>query len=110
MPTETRTVSFNRWKDSTKEDCDLLRSLRPCSRDFIADNALNLLTQLDDTPVGFKINRYQHSLQSATRALREGADDETVVCALPGHGSELDEFECDRELVNAGGAWTVKAI
>jgi len=35
---------------------------------------------------------------------------ETVVCVLPGHDSELDEFDCDRELVNAGGTWAVKAL
>ena len=35
---------------------------------------------------------------------------ETVVCVLPGHESEIDEFHCDRELVEQGGQWTVQAI
>lgn len=35
---------------------------------------------------------------------------ETVVCMLPGHESEVDEFRCDRELVQVAGKWTVKAI
>ena len=35
---------------------------------------------------------------------------ETVVCVLPGHESEIDEFHCDRELVEQGGGWTVQAI
>jgi ATP phosphoribosyltransferase regulatory subunit len=35
---------------------------------------------------------------------------ETVVCVLPGHDSEIDEFHCDRELVERGGQWTVQAI
>lgn len=35
---------------------------------------------------------------------------ETVVCMLPGHESEVDEFHCDRELVQVAGKWTVKAI
>jgi ATP phosphoribosyltransferase regulatory subunit len=35
---------------------------------------------------------------------------ETVVCVLPGHESELDEFECDRELAGSGGSWAVKAL
>lgn len=35
---------------------------------------------------------------------------ETVVCVLPGHESEVDEFQCDRELVRDGGKWVVKAI
>jgi len=35
---------------------------------------------------------------------------ETVVCVLPGHESEVDEFHCDRELALAAGQWVVKAI
>ena len=35
---------------------------------------------------------------------------ETVVCVLPGHESEVDEFHCDRELVLASGQWVVQAI
>jgi ATP phosphoribosyltransferase regulatory subunit len=35
---------------------------------------------------------------------------ETVVCVLPGHDSEIDEFHCDRELVEHGGQWRVQPI
>lgn len=35
---------------------------------------------------------------------------ETVVCILPGHESEVDEFDCDRELVQVAGQWVVQAI
>jgi ATP phosphoribosyltransferase regulatory subunit len=35
---------------------------------------------------------------------------ETVVCSLPGHESEIDEFQCDRELSELAGQWIVKAI
>ncbi|MEJ7932014.1 ATP phosphoribosyltransferase regulatory subunit [Ramlibacter sp. AN1015] len=35
---------------------------------------------------------------------------ETVVCVLPGHESEIDEFDCDRELTAQGGAWAVRAL
>ena len=47
-------------------------------------------------------------LQAAIAALRDGG--ETVVCALPGHDSEIDEFHCDRELVERAGQWHVQAI
>lgn len=50
-------------------------------------------------------------LREAVAALR--AQGHTVVCALPGHGHEVDEFHCDRELVpDAGqaGAWTVRTL
>jgi ATP phosphoribosyltransferase regulatory subunit len=35
---------------------------------------------------------------------------ETVVCILPGHNSEIDEFQCDRELSEVAGQWVVKVI
>ena len=48
------------------------------------------------------------SLAQAIAALR--AQGETVVCVLPGHESEVDEFHCDRELVLKAGQWVVQAI
>ena len=47
-------------------------------------------------------------LRMAISALR--AQGETVVCALPGHDSEVDEFHCDRELIQVAGQWVVKAV
>jgi len=47
-------------------------------------------------------------LRAAIAALRGRG--ETVVCVLPGHESEVDEFHCDRELAQAAGQWVVKAI
>jgi ATP phosphoribosyltransferase regulatory subunit len=47
-------------------------------------------------------------LRKAITALR--ADGETVVCVLPGHESEVDEFDCDRELIDVAGQWTVQAV
>ena len=48
------------------------------------------------------------ALRSAIAALR--AQGETVVCALPGHDHEEDEFHCDRELVEFAGSWHVQTI
>lgn len=50
-------------------------------------------------------------LRDAVAALR--AEGHTVVCALPGHEHEVNEFHCDRELVPdpaRAGAWTVKSL
>jgi ATP phosphoribosyltransferase regulatory subunit len=47
-------------------------------------------------------------LRAAISALRKLG--ETVVCVLPGHESEVDEFQCDRELIQAAGQWVVKSI
>jgi ATP phosphoribosyltransferase regulatory subunit len=35
---------------------------------------------------------------------------EIVVCSLPGHEHEVDEFNCDRELVQVAGQWIVQAL
>jgi ATP phosphoribosyltransferase regulatory subunit len=48
------------------------------------------------------------SLREAVRRLR--ADGHAVVCALPGHEHEAEEYECDRELVAVGGRWVVRAL
>ena len=47
-------------------------------------------------------------LRQAVAALREQG--ETVVCVLPGHESDVDEFDCDRELVHVAGRWVVRAL
>lgn len=47
-------------------------------------------------------------LRAAIAALRRQG--ETVVCVLPGHESEVDEFHCDRELQQIAGQWLVLAI
>jgi ATP phosphoribosyltransferase regulatory subunit len=47
-------------------------------------------------------------LRTAIASLRSRG--ETVVCVLPGHESEVDEFRCDRELAQAAGQWVVKPL
>merc|ERR1711874_710248 len=41
---------------------------------------------------------YQHNLQSATRAMRDGADKETIVCALFHDVGELLSPRCHGEI------------
>jgi len=47
-------------------------------------------------------------LREALRQLR--GQGETVVCAMPGHESEVDEFNCDRELVHVVDKWVVRDL
>jgi len=47
-------------------------------------------------------------LRAAVRRLREQG--ETVVCVLPGHEHEGQEFACDRELVAANDRWSVRPL
>ena len=48
------------------------------------------------------------ALRSAVRRLHEAG--ETVLCILPGHDHEGEEFACDRELVAMAGQWVVRAV
>jgi ATP phosphoribosyltransferase regulatory subunit len=48
------------------------------------------------------------SLRAAVRKLRE--DGETVLCVLPGHENEGQEFDCDRELVAIDQHWVLRAL
>lgn len=50
----------------------------------------------------------QPALRAAIAELRRQG--ETVVCVLPGHESEVDEFHCDRELAALGGGWSVRPL
>jgi ATP phosphoribosyltransferase regulatory subunit len=52
--------------------------------------------------------RDDDSLRLAVSALRGMG--ETVICILPGHESEADEFACDRELVLVDSKWIVKNL
>jgi ATP phosphoribosyltransferase regulatory subunit len=47
-------------------------------------------------------------LRAAIRSLRGQGD--TVVCILPGHEHEGEEFDCDRELVAVDGRWVLRAL
>ena len=47
-----------------------------------ADRLLAALRALGEDPGGFAVDRLEHSLQTATRAHRDGRDEEYVVCAL----------------------------
>jgi ATP phosphoribosyltransferase regulatory subunit len=52
--------------------------------------------------------RNDASLSRAIATLR--SQGEVVVCVLPGHESEVDEFHCDRVLLEVAGQWVVQAI
>jgi predicted HD phosphohydrolase len=78
-----KTVSFTQMKDGTKEDYLLLQELE---KPFIAMTADRIMRELahqaDDTLSGYQVTRLQHALQAATRALRDGADEDWICAAL----------------------------
>ena len=75
-------VSYIRMEDGTKEDYLLLKELHKPFHAATVDRVLGHLELLHDSYAGEQVDRYEHSLQTATRAHRDGADDETVVAAL----------------------------
>ena len=76
------TVSFTRMADGTAEDYELLAKAEDELAAGVADRVLEQLRALESSFGGYKVDRLEHSLQCATRARRDGADDETIAAAL----------------------------
>ena len=75
-------TTFTRMQDATKDD---YRIIGRHSLEFfggLPDRVLDHLRLLDSDTGGYAVTRLTHSLQTATRAQRDGRDDEYVVCAL----------------------------
>ncbi len=75
-------VNWTRMEDGTQEDWDLLCRLEEKFNEDLVDRILAQLKSLDVDWGGYRVTRYVHSLQSATLAHRDGADEEMVVAAL----------------------------
>lgn len=74
-------VQFTAMVDGTQSDYDIIFADEATKTGQFAERVLDWLQQLDcDSP--YHVTRLGHSLQTATRAERDGADDETIVCAL----------------------------
>ena len=79
----SKTVSFTAMKDGTREEYALLARLEKLFLALTADRVLDELRRADEVTLeGYKISRLAHGLQSATRAMRDGADIDWVVGAL----------------------------
>jgi predicted HD phosphohydrolase len=76
------TVAFTRMEDGTAEDYALLDRYEEGYVASLPDRLLDSLDKLKNSLAGYQVSRYEHSLQSATRALRDGRDEEYVVAAL----------------------------
>ena len=75
-------VTFTKMKDGTREDYDFLTRHEVAHTKGTADRLLAALVDLDEGLSGYQITRLGHSLQSATRATRDGADIDWIVSAL----------------------------
>jgi len=75
-------ATFSSFQESTKEDWDLIMSQRGSLTASLPERVIQQLEYLRDDYGGFPVDRLEHSLQTATRAERDGRDDEYVMCAL----------------------------
>jgi predicted HD phosphohydrolase len=75
-------VKFTQMIDGDKEDYDFLTRHETDHTKGTADRLLKALVELDEGLSGYQITRLGHSLQSATRAWRDGADIDWIVSAL----------------------------
>ena len=75
-------TTFTRMEDGTKEEYDLLEVYEKKYAEGLPDRIMAALRQLGQSMQGFAISRLDHSLQSATRAKEDGADEEMIVAAL----------------------------
>ncbi len=69
-------------KNGSKEDYELLSKFEKEFAEKLPDRILEALRNLGESMDGYQVSRLEHSLQSATRAERDGADEEMIVATL----------------------------
>lgn len=75
-------AGFTTMSEGTAADWQVIGSHFRTLAAALPDRVLAELEKLSGDYGGFRIDRLQHSLQTATRAHRDGRDEEYVVCAL----------------------------
>ena len=75
-------ANFTRMQDSTQADWQVIGGEFMQFAGGLPARVIKHLQILEGDYGGFPVDRYTHSLQTATRALRDGRDDEYVACAL----------------------------
>jgi predicted HD phosphohydrolase len=82
IPSSGYKARYTRMEDGTREEYLTLREL---SKPFLAstpDRLLSYMPHLRNSYPGEQVDRYEHSLQTASRAFRDEAEEEIVVAAL----------------------------
>jgi len=77
-----QTVSFTSMIDGTPEDYELLERLEKDYARGLPERIITSLEKLESSLSGYQVSRLEHSLQSATRAHRDGRDTDYIVAAL----------------------------
>ncbi|MFP6663661.1 MAG: HD domain-containing protein [Deltaproteobacteria bacterium] len=79
---ELARAKFHRMDESTPEDWMAIATSHIEFTGGTTKRVLKHLALLDGDYGGFAVDRLTHSLQTATMAMRDGRDEEYVVCAL----------------------------
>ncbi len=75
-------AKFTAMVDGTQEDwMAIVQAAGPFNRE-LPDRLISHLNMLKGDSGGYPVDRLEHSLQTATRAFKDGRDEEYVVCAL----------------------------
>ena len=82
VPQTPPQTTFTRMRDSTQADWQVIGGEFRQFAKGLPDRVLTHLRLLEGDFGGFPVDRATHSLQTATRALRDGRSDDYVVCAL----------------------------
>lgn len=75
-------VQFRQMKDGSKEEFMFLEKHENEYAKGLADRILRALERLESSLSGYQVSRLEHSLQTATRAEVDGADEEMILAAL----------------------------
>ena len=75
-------AKFTRMQDGDAEDYALIHALELDYAGSTVDRVLAGMEELKEGMQGYRVSRYEHSLQSATRAWWDGADIDWIVGAL----------------------------
>jgi len=75
-------AQFSAMIDGTEEDYQKISAAFGDFSKTLPDRVLAHLQMLKGDFGGFAVDRFEHSLQTATRAHKDGRDEEYVVCAL----------------------------
>ena len=75
-------ATFKSFQESTKEEWANIMVCLQETQSHVATRVIEQLKFLESDFGGFPVNRLEHCLQTASRAERDGRDDEYVLCAL----------------------------
>lgn len=75
-------AGFSAMIDGTAEDYAKVQNAFKNFSKTLPDRVMDHLQMLQGDFGGFAVDRFEHSLQTATRAHKDGRDEEYVVCAL----------------------------